>query len=139
MAEPTARTGVAQLRLAVEVEDLEAAVRFYRDVLGLPEELVVDSEGGARVVILDAGRATLELVNPAQKALIDEIEVGAPVAPRIRVALEVTDTRRATEDVVAAGAELLGEPRRTPWDSLNARVNAPDGLQLTLFEELGES
>ncbi|HJR40133.1 MAG TPA: VOC family protein [Nocardioidaceae bacterium] len=139
MPEPTARTGVAQLRLAVEVEDLEAAVRFYRDVLGLPEELVVDSEGGARVVILDAGRATLELVNPAQKALIDEIEVGAPVAPRIRVALEVTDTRRATEDVVAAGAELLGEPRRTPWDSLNARVNAPDGLQLTLFEELGES
>ncbi len=137
MAEPTARTGVAQLRLAVEVEDLDAAVRFYRDVLGLPEELVVDSEGGARVVILDAGRATLELVNPAQKALIDDIEVGAPVAPRIRVALEVADTRQATEDVVAAGAELLGEPRRTPWDSLNARVNAPDGLQLTLFEELG--
>ena len=138
MAEPTARTGVAQLRLAVEVDDLDAAVRFYRDVLGLPEELVVDSEGGARVVILDAGRATLELVNPAQKALIDAIEVGAPVAPRIRVALEVADTRQATEDVVAAGAELLGEPRRTPWDSLNARVNAPDGLQLTLFEELGE-
>lgn len=47
MAEPTARTGVAQLRLAVEVEDLDAAVRFYRDVLGLPEELVVDSEGRA--------------------------------------------------------------------------------------------
>ena len=138
MAEPTAHTGVAQLRLAVEVEDLDAAVRFYRDVLGLPEELVVDSEGGARVVILDAGRATLELVNPAQKALIDEIEVGAAVAPRIRVALEVADTRQATEDVVAAGAELLGEPRRTPWDSLNARVNAPDGLQLTLFEELCE-
>ena len=113
-------------------------MRFYRDVLGLPEELVVDSEGGARVVILDAGRATLELVNPAQKALIDEIEVGAAVAPRIRVALEVADTRQATEDVVAAGAELLGEPRRTPWDSLNARVNAPDGLQLTLFEELDE-
>ena len=138
MAEPTARTGVAQLRRAGAGVDLDAAVRFYRDVLGLPEELVVDSEGGARVVILDAGRATLELVNPAQKALIDDIEVGAPVAPRIRVALEVADTRQATEDVVAAGAELLGEPRRTPWDSLNARVNAPDGLQLTLFEELGE-
>ena len=36
------------------------------------------------------------------------------------------------------GPELIAPPTRTPWDSLNARVNAPDGLQLTLFEELGE-
>ena len=62
-----------------------------------------------------------------------------PIARTGVAQLRLADTRQATDDVVAAGAELLGEPKRTPWDSLNARVNAPDGLQLTLFEELGES
>jgi catechol 2,3-dioxygenase-like lactoylglutathione lyase family enzyme len=68
---------VRQMRLVVEADDLEAAEAFYRDVLGLEESLVVDSEGGARVVVLEAGRATLELVNPEQRKLIDRLEVGA--------------------------------------------------------------
>jgi lactoylglutathione lyase len=67
---------VLQMRLVVEVDDYEEAVAFYRDVLGAREELVVDSEGGASVTILDVGRATLELSNPAQVSLIDEVEVG---------------------------------------------------------------
>ena len=31
---------------------------------------------------------------------------------------------------------MIAEPTRTPWDSLNARLEAPAGLQLTLFTEL---
>ena len=42
-------------------------------------------------MILDAGRATLELSNPAQVAMIDEVEVGRRVAPRLRIAFEVDD------------------------------------------------
>ena len=78
---------VRQLRLVVEAEDYEEAVRFYRDVLGLAVEAVFEAPGGAHVTILDAGRATLELANPAQKRYIDEVEVGRPVAPRMRVAV----------------------------------------------------
>jgi hypothetical protein len=37
----------------------------------------------------------------------------------------------------AAGATVLAEPTRTPWNSLNARLEGPAGLQLTLFTELG--
>jgi len=55
---------VRQLRVVVEAGNYEQAVRFYRDALGLPEELALDSDGGALVTILAAGRATLELVNP---------------------------------------------------------------------------
>jgi len=130
---------VLQMRLVVEAEDYEEAVAFYRDVLGLPEELVVDGEGGERVTILDAGRATIELSNPAQVAMIDEVEVGRRVAPRLRVAFEVADAERATRDLVAAGAELIAEPTLTPWQSLNARLQAPADLQITLFEELGDA
>ncbi|NUR85652.1 MAG: VOC family protein, partial [Nonomuraea sp.] len=65
------RPAVRQLRLVVEAEDYEAAVAFYRDVLGLPEQAAFSSGDGARVASLDAGRATLEIANPAQKTMID--------------------------------------------------------------------
>jgi lactoylglutathione lyase len=138
MAEGTRAGRVLQMRLVVEAPDYERAVAFYRDVLGAPEELVVDGERGERVTILDVGRATLELSNPAQVAMIDEVEVGRRVSPRLRVAFEVADARAVTDDLVGAGAELIAEPTVTPWRSLNARLSAPAGLQITLFEELGD-
>ncbi|MFF0371018.1 hypothetical protein [Micromonospora sp. NPDC005087] len=49
---------VRQLRLVVEAADHDAAVAFFRDALGLPEEAAFSGDGDARVVILDAGRAT---------------------------------------------------------------------------------
>ena len=127
---------VLQMRLVVEAEDYDRAVAFYRDALGLPEELAVSGEGDARVTILAAGRATLELANPAQKRFIDELEVGRQVAPRLRVAFEVPDAESATASLVEAGAELIAPPTETPWRSRNARLTAPAGLQITLFEEL---
>jgi predicted enzyme related to lactoylglutathione lyase len=127
---------VLQMRLVVEAEDYEEAVRFYRDVLGLREELAVEGGGGAHVTILDAGRATLEIANPAQKRMIDEVEVGRPVAGKYRVAFEVSDAAAAADRLVEAGAELIAPPTETPWRSLNARLAAPAGLQITLFQEL---
>jgi predicted enzyme related to lactoylglutathione lyase len=125
-----------QMRLVVEAEDFEEALRFYRDALGLPEEEAFEGDGGARVAILDAGRATLEIANPAQKRMIDEVEVGRQVAPRMRVAFEVADSRSSTRRLVEAGAELIAEPTETPWRSLNSRLAAPADLQITLFQEL---
>src|SRR5262245_2661900 len=103
----TDATRVHQLRLVVEADDYDEAVRFFRDVLGMPEEAAFAGPGDARVTILDAGRATLELANPAQKRMIDEVEVGRQVAPPLRVALEVADARATTDALVAAGAELI--------------------------------
>ena len=88
------------------------------------------------VLALQAGRATLELVNPQQRLLIDELEVGREVSRAVRVAFEVTDADGATKRLVAAGAELIAAPTETPWDSLNSRLEAPAGLQITLFQEL---
>jgi predicted enzyme related to lactoylglutathione lyase len=127
---------VLQLRLVVEAEDYDRAVEFYRDVLGLPEQAAFEGEGDARVTILEAGRATLELANPAQRRMIDDVEVGHPTQGRIRVAFEVTDAVGGTQRLVEAGAELVAPPTETPWRSLNSRLEAPAGLQITLFEEL---
>jgi uncharacterized glyoxalase superfamily protein PhnB len=127
---------VMQMRLVIEAADYDEAVAFYRDLLGAREELVVEGGAGEKVTILDVGRATLELSNPAQVAMIDEVEVGRPVSPRLRVAFEVADAEGVTRQLVDGGAELIAPPTVTPWQSLNSRLSAPAGLQITLFEEL---
>lgn len=127
---------VLQLRVIVEAEDFDAAIAFYRDALGLPEQAAFEGDGDARVSILDAGRATLEISNPAQKRMIDQVETGARQGPGIRLAFEVSDGRGVTTRLAAAGATIIGEPRETPWQSLNSRLDAPAGLQITVFEEL---
>jgi lactoylglutathione lyase len=126
------------MRVVVTAEDYDDALRFYRDLLGLPEHAEFVSGGGGRVTILDAGRATLELADPRQAQYIDEVEVGRRVAGHIRVAFQVDDTEAMTTALAEAGATMLAEPTRTPWHSLNARLEGPAGLQLTLFSELDD-
>ena len=128
---------VTELRLVVTVDDYEAALTFYRDVLGLPERDSFSAPNGGKVSILEAGRATLEIANAAQADYIDEVEVGRRVAGHLRVACQVPDAAAAASRLASAGAEVIAEPTRTPWNSLNARLAAPGDLQLTLFEELG--
>jgi lactoylglutathione lyase len=131
------RPPVRQLRVAVTADDFDEALRFYRDVLGLHELEAYSSEDG-RVSILEAGRATLELLDPTHAAFVDRVEVGRRVAGHIRVAFEIADSEAATDALAAAGATVLAPPTRTPWDSLNARLKAPAGLQLTLFTQPGD-
>jgi lactoylglutathione lyase len=128
---------VTELRLVVTVEDHDEALRFYRDELGLTVKEAHEA-GGGHVTILDAGRATLELTDPAHAAYIDEVEVGRRVAGHVRVAFRVPDSQEATSRLTGAGAQLLAPPTVTPWGSLNARLEAPGDLQLTLFSAAPE-
>lgn len=127
---------VRQLRLVVTADDYDEALEFYRDALGMVELGAFASPDGGRVTILDAGRATLELTDPRNAAYIDEVEVGRRVAGHLRVAFEVDDAAAVTGRLTAAGAVLLAPPTETPWRSLNARLEGPADLQLTLFQEL---
>jgi lactoylglutathione lyase len=123
---------VREMRLVVTADDYEEAVRFYRDVLGLPERASFASPDG-RVVILEAGLATLEIADPGQAEFIDRVEVGRRVAGHIRVAFEVADSAVTARLLEAAGATVLAGATATPWKTMNARLEGPAGLQLTLF------
>jgi catechol 2,3-dioxygenase-like lactoylglutathione lyase family enzyme len=124
-----------ELRLVLTVTDFDQALTFYRDALGL-EELPAWEDQEGRVAILDAGRATLELVDEGQAQAIDRIEVGRRVAGPVRVAFQVADSDATAVRLVAAGAELVAGPVTTPWNDRNVRLQAPDGTQLTLFSSL---
>jgi lactoylglutathione lyase len=116
-------------------DDYEQALRFYRDALGLPVIESWENEGGSGA-ILDAGRATLEVLSRSQVEYVDEIEAGGHSSGSVRFALEVEDSVETAERLESAGAERLGGPVVTPWSHRSVRLSAPDGMQLTLFTVL---
>ena len=124
--------GAQEFRVVLTVPDFESALAFYRDALRLEQAADWSSESG-RVVLLEAGRATIELLDEAQSGVVDAIETGRRVSGPVRLALEVTDSEDTARQLVAAGAEQVAAPVTTPWGDRNARVRAPDGMQLTLF------
>lgn len=129
----TAAEGIQELRVALTVENLDQALELYHQNLGLPiREQWASPEG--RGFILEAGRATLELVDSAQAALIDRVEVGRRVAGPVRLAFEVPNVETATAAMQAGGANSLNGKVQTPWGDLNQRLQAPDGMQVTLFQ-----
>ena len=126
-------TSPHELRLVITVPDHADALDFYRDILGLRELAAFTDDNGGRAILLDAGRATVEIGDELHADAIDALEVGHRVAGHIRVAFAVEDAGEATERLVAGGAKLIAAATATPWGSLNARLEAADGLQLTLF------
>ena len=105
---------VTELRVALTVADFDGALAFYRDGLGLGQVADWSSENG-RVVVLEAGRATLELMDEPQAALVDSIEAGRRVSGTVRLALEVADSEETARRLVGAGGEQVAAPVMTPW------------------------
>jgi methylmalonyl-CoA/ethylmalonyl-CoA epimerase len=122
------------LRVVLTVAEFDEAVAFYRDTVGL-EQLADWSGDDGRVILLDAGRATLELFDERQAESVDRIEAGRRVSGTVRLALEVDDLDGTAQRLVAAGATAEAEPVVPPWGGRNVRLRAPDGMQLTLFDE----
>jgi methylmalonyl-CoA/ethylmalonyl-CoA epimerase len=123
-----------EFRVVLTAPDFDAALAFYRDALGL-EQLADWSGDDGRVILLDGGRATLELFDERQADSVDQIEAGRRVSGHVRLAIEVGDLEATTQRLLAAGAEAEAEPVVPPWGGRNARLRTPDGMQLTLFSE----
>jgi predicted enzyme related to lactoylglutathione lyase len=124
---------INEFRVAITTEEFDRVVFFYRDGLGLdPGDLW--SEGGGRGQLFFAGRASPEVFDPKYAAHVDSIEVGKRVSGQIRFAFEVPDLNEAVTRALNFGATLVHELMITPWGDLNARVQSPDGLQVTLFQ-----
>jgi methylmalonyl-CoA/ethylmalonyl-CoA epimerase len=85
-------------------------------------------------MLLELGRGTLEIFDENHAAEVDHIEVGKRVTGQIRFALQVLDVDAAVARLLEHGATLVHEPIVTPWGDRNARLQSPDGLQVTLFQ-----
>lgn len=124
---------VLELRVALTTGDYERLVKFYSKGLGIEPAAIWNNDGG-KALILDMGKATLELFDERQAEVIDQLEAGRRVSGQIRFALQVPDLNAAVERLLAHGALLLHEPVLTPWGDTNVRLQDPDGMQITLFQ-----
>lgn len=122
-----------ELRVALTTDAFERLVSFYCDGLGLePAQVWPDDQG--RALVLDMGKATLEVFDEMQAQTIDQIEVGRRISGQIRFALQVPDLKAAMERLLAHGATLVHPPVVTPWGDHTVRLQDPDGMQITLFQ-----
>ena len=126
---------IMELRVVLTSSEYERLLKFYSDGLGLQPAQDWSGEHG-RVILLEMGRATLEIFDERQANYVDEIEAGRRVSGPVRVALQVPDLQAAMDRLLAKGAVLVHPPVVTPWGDHNVRLQDPDGMQVTLFQVL---
>lgn len=125
-----------ELRICLRVDDLDAALRIYRDALGLD---VVDSwthPEGQRGVLFGAVPAAIELFDGPQWDLVDDAEAGRRLGRDHALRVEVSSTTELealASRLSDVGVQRTAEVVRTPWDQTCLRMSLPDSEQLTLF------
>ena len=133
MTTNTSKPPVIELRVAITTGDFERLASFYRIGLGL-EPAQVWPEDQGRALVLDLGRATIEIFDEKQAETVDQLEVGRSISGAVRLALQVPDLDAAMEHLLAHGASLVHPPVDTPWGDRNVRFQDPDGMQITLYQ-----
>lgn len=124
---------IMEFRVAVTTQNYERLVKFYCLGLGIEPAAIWNNNGG-KALMLEMGKATLEIFDERQAEVIDGLEVGERVSGQVRFALQVPDLKAAMERMLANGAVLVHEPVMTPWGDFNVRLQDPDGMQITLYQ-----
>ena len=133
MSSGTTSPSVLELRVALTTHDYERLVRFYCAGLGLePAQVWTNANGQA--LMIEMGRATLEIFDESYATAVDHLEAGKRASGPVRFALQVPDLQAALDRVLAHGATMVHAPVVTPWGDYNVRVQDPDGMQITLFQ-----
>jgi catechol 2,3-dioxygenase-like lactoylglutathione lyase family enzyme len=113
--------------------DVEAAVAFYRDLLGFTETFRTPQQGTPAHVELRLDGFTLGLASVDSLRAVHGVNV--PVGPgrRAELVLWTDDTDAAFASVTAMGATVLSSPHDFPSASLRAAwIADPDGNPVQL-------
>ncbi len=118
------------------VADLDRALSFYTDVLGLP----LKHRSGA-FAQLETGRTRLALFERSAMAETLGLAIEAPSksAPGFELGFLVDDVDRAYAELVAGGAEPVTVPTDRAWGQRTAYVRDPDGHLVELAQPIARS
>jgi methylmalonyl-CoA/ethylmalonyl-CoA epimerase len=127
--------------VGVVVRDIEQAMRFYRDLLGLPvHKIEVMRDQGVRAALLTLGTSEIELLEP----VVTDNGVARYLERKgeglHHVCFEVDDVERHLTDLKMRGTEMIDQQTRI---GLAGRIcflhpNAMDGALIELCQPLGD-
>ena len=106
--------------------DIEAGLRFYRDLLGFTETFRTPAEGVPEHVELGLNGFTVGLGTVEAAKRVHGVDA-APGSPAMVLVVWTADVDRAHEELVAAGVPVLRPPHNTGNNNRNALLRDPDG------------
>ncbi len=124
--------------LAIAVPDIDAALSFYRDALGLPLSEVEDVEReGVRVAFLPLGDSHIELVQPTQEGTGIAKWLGKHGQGLHHVCVRVDDIEATLARLASHGVELINpqpvtKPNGTRYAFIHPR--SAFGVLVELYE-----
>lgn len=123
---------IKELRLTLTGTHLEKLIGFYRDEMGLKPLEAWHSETGCGI-ILEVGKATLELVDEAQALSTDRLEAGASAGSTpVRFSFRVSEPGEVAYGLLRGEAILAAPPVQSSRGEA-VRLQAPDGPAFSLF------
>jgi catechol 2,3-dioxygenase-like lactoylglutathione lyase family enzyme len=111
--------------IAEVVEDVDAAVHFYRDILGL--EVKVHNEGYADVTLPGTLHFGIWSRAEAANATYGSPDAAERIPLGFTVGFEVDDAAAAEKRLANAGIEVVQPAKTEPWEQVTSRFLTPGG------------
>jgi methylmalonyl-CoA/ethylmalonyl-CoA epimerase len=138
---PAALRSVGRIHhVAIVVRDIEAALSVYRDLLGLPLELVLPiGSDGVTIAFLSVGESRIELVQPTDETTGVARFLAAKGEGFHHLCLEVPDVAAMLDELGAQGVELIDRAPRPGAEGPVAFLHprATRGVMIELIEAPG--
>ncbi|MBY0189698.1 VOC family protein [Bacillus safensis] len=106
------------------VNDVEASIHFYQQVLGFPIKLRVES-----YVEFDTGDVTLSINSrqDVKEALGLPVPDANQASQTFEIGFVVDDVEQTIASMKEKGVSIIKEPAKKPWGQTVAYVSDPDG------------
>ena len=106
--------------------DIEAALHFYRDLLGFAETFRTPADGIPEHVELELNGFTIGLGTVEAARRVHGVDA-VPGSPAMVLVVWTDDVDNAFAELVAAGVPVLQPPHNTGSSNRNALLRDPDG------------
>lgn len=131
--QPASRRGVRIAHIGIAVDALDRVLPFYRDVLGMPEVPLADSDG-AKIAGLSAGESLVELL----EAETPDSPIGKFISKRgpgiHHICFAVDDLAAALDRCRKAGVRLIDDVPRMGADGKRIAFLHPSSTAGVLVE-----
>lgn len=132
MTAPSERPLGESLQVSITVNDLQASLHWYVDVVGFKEERRIERDGKLRGIGLSAGGARIT-INQDDGAKGKDRPKGVGYSLHITTMQDIDALARAIEE---RGGTLLSEPADMPWGARIFRLQDPNGVLWVISKPL---